>query len=220
VRPAEPPKPAFSPFEADKNRKIQSEGTLSSVSAAAAPAPRALTPLETASRAVEAPRVKVPSAPVPEPAVETTAGALALAAEPVGAPETAAQLDLDRIRDTVTSALDTGGHNTAAVLLANGKWREKNGGIEVEVGLRKTMLSLTMNAEAEKICREALRSIGVPQKITFVSGEAATQSEASRPKPALSGTIQAAALDHPLVKQAQELFQAEVRSVLDLRDKK
>jgi DNA polymerase-3 subunit gamma/tau len=164
--------------------------------------------------------VKVPSAPVPEPAAETTAGALALATESVSMPETAAGLDLDRIRDTVTAALDSSGHNTAAVLLANGKWREKNGAIEVEVGLRKTMLSLTMNAEAEKICREALRSVGLPPKITFISGEGVAQPETSRPKPALSGSVQSAALDHPLVKQAQELFQAEVRSVLDLRDKK
>jgi DNA polymerase-3 subunit gamma/tau len=164
--------------------------------------------------------VKVSSAPVPEAAAESTAGALALAPEPVLGAAAAAGLDLDRVRDTVTAALDAGGHNTAAVLLANGKWREKNGGIEAEVALRKTMLSLTMNAEAEKICRDALRSIGVSQKLTFIPGEGAAQAEnASRPNPAPKGSIQAAALDHPLVKQAQELFQAEVRSVLDLRDK-
>jgi DNA polymerase-3 subunit gamma/tau len=77
-----------------------------------------------------------------------------------------------------------------------------------------------MNAEAEKICRDALRSIGVQRKLAFISGEAATSSEGSSAKPAANGSIQAAALDHPLVKQAQQLFQAEVRSVLDLRDKK
>ena len=212
----------FSPFEADRNRKIQSEAAAPAAAAAAASStPRSLTPLETASRAVETPRVKVPSAAVPEPAAETTSGALALAPEHASVPETAANLDFDRIRDAVTAALDAGGHNTAAVLLANGKWREKSGGIEVEVALRKTMLGLTMNAEAEKICRDALRSIGVSQKITFVSGEGSGQAEnSSRPKSAPSGSIQAAALDHPLVKQAQELFQAEVRSVLDLREKK
>jgi DNA polymerase III subunit gamma/tau len=31
--------------------------------------------------------------------------------------------------------------------------------------------------------------------------------------------VQALAMDNPLVKQAQELFKAEVRSVLDLRGK-
>ncbi|MGB7189689.1 MAG: hypothetical protein WBD10_06100, partial [Acidobacteriaceae bacterium] len=131
-----------------------------------------------------------------------------------------AEPDLDRIRDAATAALDAAGHNSAAVLLANGNWTEKGNSIEVEVALRKTMLGLTMNAEAEKICRDALRSIGARQKLTFVSGEGAAQPAASAPKRPAGGSIQAVALDHPLVKQAQQLFQAEVRSVLDLRDKK
>jgi len=120
----------------------------------------------------------------------------------------------------VSAALDSAGHNTAAVLLSNGKWREHGSGIEVEVGLGKTMLGLTMNAEAERICREALRSIGARRKLSFVSGEGTAQPAASAQRRPAGGSIQAAALDHPLVKQAQQLFQAEVRSVLDLREKK
>ena len=89
------------------------------------------------------------------------------------------------------------------------------------------MLGLTMNAEAEKICREALRAIGVTRKLSFVPGEATSGSGASggprlasKTQAAPTGSIQAAALENPLVRQAQELFQAEVRSVLDLREKK
>jgi len=217
LRSAEAPKPAFSPFEADRSRKITGESTID-ITAAAAPA-RTLTPLETASRAAEAAPVKVPSSPASESNLETTAGSLALAPEPIAPPATAAHLDLDRIRDTVTAALNTAGHNTAAVLLANGKWREYSNAIDVEVGIRKTMLSLTMNAEAEKICRDALRSIGIQRKLSFIPGDGAAENP-SAPKLAPGGSIQATALDHPLVKQAQQLFQADVRSVLDLREKK
>lgn len=214
---AEAPKPTFSPFEADRNRKVTGEINV----AAPSPAPRVLTHLETASRVAEAPSMKAPSAPVSEPAAETTAGSLALAAEPVIVPDLTVPSDLDRIRDTLIAALNSGGHNTAAVLLANGQWREKSGVIEVEVGIRKTMLALTMNAEAERICRDALRSLGLHRKLIVVSGDASTKPEnSSGPKLASGGSIQAAALDHPLVRQAQELFQAEVRSVLDLREKK
>jgi DNA polymerase III subunit gamma/tau len=220
TRSSEPPKSAFSPFEADRSRKITGETTVSAGTSNAA-SPRTLTPLETASRAAESTPVKVPSSPATEPPVETTAGSLALAADPIVQSETAAQPDLDRIRDAVAIALGAGGHNAAAVLLTNGKWREKSNGIEVEVGARRTMLNLTMNPEAEKICRDALRSIGVQRKLFVVPGEGSAQPESSSgPKLAAGGSIQAAALDHPLVKQAQELFQAEVRSVLDLRDKK
>jgi DNA polymerase-3 subunit gamma/tau len=33
------------------------------------------------------------------------------------------------------------------------------------------------------------------------------------------GSVQEAALQHPMVKRAQEIFKAEVRSVVDLRQK-
>ncbi len=213
----------FSPFEADRSRKAVTEPTGSVAAqvpvAATTPVtvPRALAPLEVASRAVEPATPKAPAAAVPE-LQEATSGALALAA---AADETAP--DLDRVREAVCSALENAGHNTAAVLLDAGTWRENSGTIEVEVGIKKTMLGLTMNAEAEKICREALRGIGETRKLVFLPGENGGSGTAKAPRaerPAAQGSIQAIALENPLVRQAQELFQAEVRSVLDLREKK
>jgi DNA polymerase-3 subunit gamma/tau len=214
----------ISPFEADRSRKTVSEPTSSAAPQVLAPAttpvttPRTLTPLEAALRAVESATPKAPVAAVPEPQ-EATSGALALAAAADG---TAAP-DLDRVREAVCSALENAGHNTAAVLLDAGTWRENSGTIEVEVGIKKTMLGLTMNAEAEKICREALRGIGETRKLVFLPGENGGSGTAKAPRaerPAAQGSIQAIALENPLVRQAQELFQAEVRSVLDLREKK
>jgi DNA polymerase-3 subunit gamma/tau len=213
----------ISPFEADRGRKAVSEPVgsgavqVSSPVGASVTAPRALTPLEAASRAVETATPKAPVAAVPEPQ-EATLGALALAAAADGAAP-----DLDRVREAVCSALENAGHNTAAVLLDAGTWRENSGTIEVEVGIKKTMLGLTMNAEAEKICREALRGIGETRKLIFLPGENGGSGAAKAPRaerPAAQGSIQAIALENPLVRQAQELFQAEVRSVLDLREKK
>jgi DNA polymerase-3 subunit gamma/tau len=263
-RAAEPPKPAFSPFEADRNRKITGEapstpassalpspGVVTDISASASPvsvataaavtdspAPVSVTSVPAPSSVAVAERpaparpVELPAAPSPQPveaattaklpvavaeiATETTSGALALSTEP------SAPLDLDLIRDTVCNALEAEGHSTAAVLLSAGQWREKNDGIEVEVGIKKTMLGLTMNADAEKICKGALRAVGVNCKLIFIPGEASASGPrlASKAPVAATGSIQSIALDNPLVKQAQELFQAEVRSVLDLRESK
>ncbi len=207
----------FSPFEADRSRKAVSDPVSSA--AAQVTAPRALTPLEVASRAVEPATPKAPVAAVTESPQEATSGALALAAAADGG----AAPDLDRVREAVCSALENAGHNTAAVLLDAGTWRENSGTIEVEVSIKKTMLSLTMNAEADKICREALRGIGETRKLIFLPGENGGSGTAKAPRadrPVAQGSIQAIALENPLVRQAQELFQAEVRSVLDLREKK
>jgi DNA polymerase-3 subunit gamma/tau len=127
--------------------------------------------------------------------------------------------NLDQLRDQVAAALDDQGHNTAASLLGAGRWKlDEEGAIHVEVGVKKTMLGLTMNAEAWKIVREALRSAGATQKMMVVPGEAGETASAS-PRVFSRDSIEAVALGNPLVRQAQEMFHAEVRSVLDLRDK-
>jgi DNA polymerase III subunit gamma/tau len=134
------------------------------------------------------------------------------------APEPTA--DLNAVRDRVTAALDEQGHNTAASLLAAGRWKlDEDGAIQVEVGVKKTMLGLTMNGEAWKIVREALRDAGATQKMTVVPGEASGEPANATPRVLSRDSIEAVALGHPLVRQAQELFHAEVRSVLDLREK-
>jgi DNA polymerase-3 subunit gamma/tau len=135
-------------------------------------------------------------------------------------PVAAAPANLDQVRDRVTAALDEQGHNTAASLLAAGRWKlDQDGAIQVEVGVKKTMLGLTMNGEAWKIVREALRDAGGTQKMTVVPGEVSSEAASASPRVVARDSIEAVALGHPLVRQAQELFHAEVRSVLDLREK-
>jgi DNA polymerase III subunit gamma/tau len=169
-----------------------------------------------------------PAPPPPlktEPAKESPLSPSAAAAEIVPSPELESPVlaevpagDLEQAREAVVIALDSGGHNTAAALLSAGNWSvDADGGIQVVVGIKKTMLSLTMNGEAWKIARDALRSVGATQKMTVMPGEAATSRPAAAVQPA-RGSVQAAALENPLVRQAVELFRAEVRSVLDLRE--
>ncbi len=137
--------------------------------------------------------------------------------------EPANSFDLDRLSDAVSAALEAAGHNTAAVLLANGKWTQTGEAVQVEVSVKKTMLNLTMNSEAERIVKSAAREAGFLRAITIVSAANGTAENGAGSTPAKrppSGSLQAEALAHPLVKQALELFNGEVRSVLDLREKR
>jgi DNA polymerase III subunit gamma/tau len=209
---SEPPKPKptpSSPFELDRQRKQQE---------VVEPAPAVVRP-EPVAVAVRPEPVAV--VVQPEPVV------VALQPEPPPAPvqpepersPAGGATDLDQLRDLVAAALDEQGHNTAASLLGAGRWKlDEEGAIQVEVGVKKTMLGLTMNGEAWKIVREALRSAGATQKMTVVPGETGETASAS-PRVFSRDSIEAVALGNPLVRQAQELFHAEVRSVLDLRDK-
>jgi DNA polymerase-3 subunit gamma/tau len=121
-------------------------------------------------------------------------------------------------RDAVSRALHDKGHETASALLRAGQWSLNGSTITVAVAVRKTMLSLTMNPEAERIARAALQAAGIGARLVVVPGDGSASFSA--PAPAVAdGSIQSQALENPLVKQAQELFRAEVRSILDLRGK-
>jgi DNA polymerase-3 subunit gamma/tau len=186
VLPSAPPLPTPpSPFDLDRQRKLQSEAALP-------PAPAPVVPRE----------------PEPEIAPEATP------AQPKPA-----ELNLDHLREAVTAALDEQGHNTAASLLSVGRWQmDPDGAVVVEVGVKKTMLGLTMNGDAWRIVREALRAAGGTQKMTVVPGDGTDSAAAPAPRAVSRDSIEAVALANPLVRQAQELFHAEVRSVLDLRE--
>jgi DNA polymerase III subunit gamma/tau len=195
VEPKKPQSPAPSPFESDRLRKLDDDDPEDAVLGMPLPGSREMAD---ELRVVVEP-ITLPAAP--EPATARTD-----------------ETDLDRLRDVVTSALDEQGHNTAASLLAAGRWRkDEDGALQVEVGVKKTMLGLTMNGDAWKIVREALRGAGASQKMTVVPGEGQEPARGGT-RAWSSDSIEAVALGNPLVRQAQELFHAEVRSVLDLRE--
>ena len=125
---------------------------------------------------------------------------------------------VDAMRDAVVAALAASGHSSASLLLGTATWKLEGSTLRIEVPcVKKKMLELTVNAAAEKIIRQELQRLGAPARFMVTPGEgvAAKPVEA----PVLAGSVQEAALSHPMVKRAQEIFKAEVRSVVDLRPK-
>ena len=146
-----------------------------------------------------------------------TEGALAKAPEAETAAATGTSAD--HVREAVVAALATAGHSSAAQLLGAGEWKVDGTSVRVVApGLGKKMLSLTVNAAAEKVIRQELQRLGAPTRFMVTPGEGAAGSTVAPPI-ALAGSVQEAALAHPMVKRAQEIFKAEVRSVVDLRQK-
>jgi DNA polymerase-3 subunit gamma/tau len=149
-------------------------------------------------------------------ATTITEGALAVA--PQAAVAEASLPSIDSIRHAVVSALAEGGHVSASQLLGAGKWTIDGASLRIEVaGMGKKMLALTVNAAAEKIIRQELQRLGAPTRLLVVPGEGTAQ--AAPMSAPLAGSIQEAALANPLVQRAREIFKAEVRSVVDLRQK-
>ena len=146
-----------------------------------------------------------------------TEGALAVA--PRAAVAATSLPSIEAIRHAVGCALVEGGHVSAAQLLGAGAWALDGGSLRIEVsGMGKKMLALTINAAAEKIIRQELQRLGAPSRFLVIPGEGAAQSAAPMATP-VAGSIQEAALANPLVQRAREIFKADVRSVVDLRQK-
>jgi DNA polymerase-3 subunit gamma/tau len=144
-----------------------------------------------------------------EPATAPEAGAVILAAP-----------SLESVRHAIGSALVNAGHVSAAQLLGAGAWTLEATSLRIEVpGMGKKMLALTINTAAEKIIRQELQRLGAPSRFLVVPGEGAASAKTFAEAPPLAGSIQEAALSDPLVQRAKEIFKAEVRSVVDLRQK-
>jgi DNA polymerase-3 subunit gamma/tau len=127
---------------------------------------------------------------------------------------------MESLRHSVGSALVEAGHVSAAQLLGSGAWNLDGSSLRIEVpGMGKKMLALTVNAAAEKIIRQELQRLGAPTRFMVVPGEGSAQSGSAPVAAPLAGSIQEAALNNPLVQRAKEIFHAEIRSVVDLRQK-
>jgi DNA polymerase-3 subunit gamma/tau len=126
--------------------------------------------------------------------------------------------DAKSVQQAIVSALAQQGHASASQLVSTARFTLEATNLRIEVpGIGKKMLGLTVNAAAEKIIRQELQRIGGPARFMVIPGEgvAATSSVAAP----VAGTIQQAALEHPMVQRAKEIFNAEVRSIVDLRSK-
>jgi DNA polymerase III subunit gamma/tau len=241
-------RPAFSPFEKDqsRNRFDERAAVAAPVAIAVVPIAAAVVPIATPMPVPVALPTPVSVATSVETVLtegdaigalvleETAVVALPLVEEPI---EPAAERadpvesasranmqptslhsaeDLQRVAVDALSAAKN--QATPADALADAEWTVTEGEIRVQTELSKTMLSMVINAEAEKLTKAALRNAGAGAlKLVLLPG-VKNATNAKKPRAAKSGSVQAKALEHPIVRRAQTLFNAEVRNVIDLRD--
>lgn len=146
--------------------------------------------------------------------------------EPASAPQTlttaavtpAGTLDAEAVKRAIVAALAQQGHASASQLISTAHFTLEATSLRIEVpGIGKKMLALTVNPASEKIIKQELQRLGGPARFMVIPGEgvAATTPVAA---PA-AGSIQEAAMEHPMVQRAKEIFNADIRSVVDLRNK-
>jgi DNA polymerase-3 subunit gamma/tau len=227
-------KPAFSPFEQDTSRRkydnvptgLQSAESSGANALASTPAP------VSAPQPVLQPKPVGPPKPVPVATPIPVAAPIALPAPipvvaPLPAPEptpervlasvaASAGEDNSPLQKSIIEALQGAGQGSAADAVEDSTINLVNGEARIQTQLSKTLLPVTINPEAERLLKAALRTHGI-LKHTLLPGAAASAA-AKKPRAAKSGSAQAKAEQHPLVQQARKLFDAEIQAVIDLSE--
>ena len=133
-----------------------------------------------------------------------------------------AELSVDVLRDIVLAALDNQGQRTTASMLETGEWFLEGNELIVKAATTEKMIDLMVNPDVKRIAQiEASRAAGralkfkvlpggIPQNLTPAGNGSRT---------ATAGSARSRAADDPVVKRMQEKFGAEVRSVIDYRER-
>jgi DNA polymerase-3 subunit gamma/tau len=222
-------RPAFSPFEQDKRRRP--EGMVAAAMSHGMTETRGATAVSVGPIAVA--RAAAESLPMAMPAAVRLPEAMAIV-QPLREEEaveaqrdialpvevfatTAVAADAGAMQRAVVEALAGARQQSAADAMEDAVWTLAEGEARVETGLTKTMLPMVMNAEAEKIALNVLRGAMGGMKLVLLPGAEAV-SAVKKVRVARVGTAEARAKEHPVVQQAQRLFNAEIRNVIDLRE--
>ncbi len=238
---AETSKPAFSPFAADQSRRSPvasvpaPQNVVSSIQGMwfVRKFPRRFRSFPYPIQSQSPPSIRSQSPPSPQPRWLWICSArepfrllcwnrrrrLSAAVEDAveeSSPAGSSAEDLQRVAIEALGAVK--GQSSASDALADAEWTVAGGEIRVQTELSKTMLPMVINPEADRIVRNALRNAGVGQLKLMLLPGSANAAAAKKPKAARTGSAQAKAMDHPVVQQAQRLFNAEIRNVIDLRD--
>jgi len=197
-----------SPFEADRSRKSGPKAEAGPAWGAAAFSSRNL------GATVEAPA---------DALVANKSGpATAVVVQSEGAAEVASQeITVDSLRAAVLAALEDAGQNVLAHNLEGGEWSLHGSELAVKVAMSQVLIDVALGAEPKRIIHAALsRVAGGAVQFKMVSGVAAARAKTeASPRPANGAGARTRALNDPIVQRMQEKFGAEIRTIIDQKDR-
>jgi DNA polymerase-3 subunit gamma/tau len=179
------------------------------------PEPKPLTPTVAIAAAVAQPAAS------PLEAAGSSAESLSTAPQPESSQADSAP-DVELLRAAMARALTDAGHETAGYMLEAGTCEWNGTELRVRVAASKTLFEMMYPAAAQQLVKEAFRQTAGPGcTIRLEPGDpSAANGKKPQAKVNLAPPTDGATRpqDHPLIRHAQQLFSAEVRSVVSLRD--
>ena len=195
-----------SPFEADRARKGEPK-------AEASERPAPLSPIADTSPAPA-------SSSMTMEAASSVATAVALEPEPAVEPAND-EISLGALRNAVLTALEEAGQQVLAHNLEEGEWLTRGGEVTVKVGMSQVLIDVALGAEPKRIIQASLSQAAQRAlKFKMISGTPAVNKTEAAPRPTNGVGARGRAINDPIVKRMQEKFGAEIRTVIDQKDRR
>lgn len=132
--------------------------------------------------------------------------------------------DLDRLQSAVLQALTDGNQRILVSMLSAGEWSIQGNELVIQIAESQTVVDMSLGADAKRLAiASASGVLGRPMKLKVVPGATLAPQENKRngasPRPSGPGGRGRAEQD-PVVRRMQEKFSAEIRTVIDYREKR
>jgi DNA polymerase III subunit gamma/tau len=144
-------------------------------------------------------------------------------AEPAVPASQTSQEQIERLRAAVLQALTDGNQNFLASLLSGGEWSVQGNELVIKIAESQTVLDMSLSNDAKRLAISSASGVlGRAIKLRVVSGaNVAPQPKrngGASPSSGVGGRGRAE--QDPIVRRMQEKFGAEIRTVIDYRDKR
>src|SRR5438067_7813237 len=147
-------------------------------------------------------------------------------AAPATAPQTALEAsemsrqaaDSGILRETVLRALSDAGHHMLVSMLEAGEWELEASDLVIQVTSSATVIDMSLGADAKRLAIAAASGLlGKPVKLRVIPGGVQNTGPT---RVASNGGGRSRAEQDPIVRRMREKFGAEIRTIIDYRDKR
>ncbi len=201
-----------SPFEADRNRKSEPKAEIPPEPIAATPSAKTNAPYEAAAAAFES----------DTPSRGATATAIAVQVE-TAVEASQEEITAEAARNAVLGALEDAGQNMLAHNLEEAEWSVRGFEVSAKVAMSQVLIDIALGPEPKRIIQAALvKASSTPLKFKMLSGGIATAPKTNgnaAPRAGNSTGARSRAASDPVVQRMQEKFGAEIRTVIDQKDR-
>ena len=123
------------------------------------------------------------------------------------------------LREPVLNALAAGGHQMLVSMLEGGQWQVEGNELVIKVVSSPTVIDMTLGADARRLAIATASGVaGRALKLKVIPGSGTASTATSRPSS--NGGGRSRAEQDPIVRRMMEKFGAEIRTIIDYKERR